>query len=109
MTEEEKREEYMDITVLAKAYMEYFKKNYLSRYESKSDFYSGYTVVFFSTEYNSVEFKATQITTYTLNKMGKKNLFDEYVTVLGYNYDGFAIYDKDCNEVTEDWENAECF
>lgn len=101
---EERNDDYMDITVLAKDYMRFFKKNYLSKYESKSDFYSEYTVVFFTVEYNSASFKASQITTYALDRKGKAGLFDEYITVLGYSYDGFAIFDKDCNEVTDDWQ-----
>ena len=86
---------------LARAYARYYQET-ADHFDSDTGFF----VVFYEELYNYVEFRGTRISDYDLKK-GKTAVFNQLTLVLDYTkYGGFIIFDKDYNDVTDEWERA---
>ena len=86
---------------LARAFARYYPET-----ADYKDSDTGFFVVFYHELYNYAEFRGTRISDYDLKK-GKTAVFNQLTHVLDYTkYSGFIIFDKDYNDVTDEWDRA---
>ncbi len=69
--------------------------------------YGDYVVVWYDFNYDSAQFAIDNIYEREMKNKSKRELFNECMIAMKTNYNGFVIFDKDFNDVTDKWEVGE--